>query len=314
MSDTAAQPSTGMRAQLAGALLAVSVLMGLSGLTPADPDTPTERWAAAATVLAVLAVLALALPDHPRTVQVLLSAGIVTGGVVMASCHAMQGVVVLALSLTLAGQLAAHVLGTRDASVVVGVMAVTIGVAAWAAPAPVHPTNIAILIVVALLSCALIGRQSRQLRLAGSVDHLTGAYTRGPFYERLGVAVQRARRTGAPLAVVALDIDDFKQVNAAHGHLGADDLMSDLVASWHAELDAGAFLGRMGGDEFVAVLPGRDEAVARRWAALASSWVALPCSAGVAVLDAADTVRTLLARADAELFAHKHGRKAPATA
>jgi diguanylate cyclase (GGDEF)-like protein len=301
-----------MRAPLAGALLVVSVLMGLSGLTPADPDTPTERWAVAASVLAVLAVLALTLPDHPGTVQGLLITGIVTGGVVMASCHATQGVVVLALGLTLAGQLAAHVLELRRAVVVIGVTAVTIGVAAWAAPAPVHPTNIGILIVVSVLSCALIGRQSRQLRLAGSTDHLTGAYTRGPFYQRLGAAVQRARRTGVPLGVVALDIDDFKQVNAAHGHLGADDLMSELVASWHAGLDGGAFLGRMGGDEFVVVLPGRDEAQARSWASPASTWGPLPCSAGVAVLEPDDTVRTLLARADADLFADKQDRKAPA--
>jgi diguanylate cyclase (GGDEF)-like protein len=309
--DTRPQPHSdgGLRPQLAGALLAVSVLTCVSGLTPADPGTPTERWAVAASVLAVLAVLALALPEHPRTVPLLLIGGIVTGGVVMASCHATQGVVVVALSLTLAGQLSAHVLELRPAAVVVGVMAATIGLAAWAAPAVVHPTNIVILIVVALISCSLVGRQSRQLRLLGSTDHLTGAYTRGPFYERLGAVVHRARRTGAPLSVVALGIDDFKQVNAVHGHLGADDLMSELVASWHAGLGAGAFLGRMGGDEFVTVLPGSDEDDARRWAALASGWTALPCSAGVATLGDDDTVRSLLARADADLFEDKLGRK-----
>ncbi|GIG35022.1 GGDEF domain-containing protein [Cellulomonas pakistanensis] len=299
-----------LRPQLAVACLVVSVLTAVAGLTPSDPDTPTERWALAAAAYAVLAVLALILPAHPRSTQgVLVTGTLVTGGV-MASCHATQGVVVLALGLTLAGQFGAYALQPRRAGVVVGVAAGTIAVAAWLAPAPVHPTNVVSMTILCVLSCALLGRQGRDLRRAGSTDHLTGALTRGPFYERLDGALRRARRTGTPLAVVALDIDDFRRVNDAHGHLGADELMAELVDSWRAELDRAAFLGRLGGDEFVAVLPGHDEQDARRWAGPACAWGPLPCGGGVAVLGPGDTARSLLARADRDLYAHKHDRKA----
>nr|WP_246855424.1 diguanylate cyclase [Cellulomonas sp. Y8] len=71
-----------------------------------------------------------------------------------------------------------------------------------------------------VLSCVLLGWQGHRLREAGGTDHLTGALTRGPFYARLDAALARARRRGEPLAVVALDIDDFRRVNDAHGHLG----------------------------------------------------------------------------------------------
>lgn len=303
-------PHGDLRPQLAVALLVVSVLTAVGGLTPVDPQTPTARWAVAAAAYAVLAVLAVTLPAHPTSTEVVLVAGIVVAGGVLASCRATEGVVVLALGVILAGQLAAYVLDTRRAAVVVAAAASTIAVGAWLAVAPVHATNILSMATLCVLSCVLLGWQGRRLRQAGGTDHLTGALTRGPFYERLDAALVRARRRGEPLGVVALDIDDFRQVNDTHGHLGADDLMADLVAHWHAELDRAGFVGRLGGDEFVAVLPGHDEAAARRWAALACAWTPLPCSAGVAVHEPGDAPRDLLARADADLYADKRDRKA----
>ncbi|MCG7286696.1 GGDEF domain-containing protein [Cellulomonas sp. ACRRI] len=307
-------PHGELRPQLAVALLVVSVLTAVGGLTPVDPGTPTGRWAVAAAAYALLAVLAMTLPAHPSSTEAVLLGGIVVAGGVLASCRATEGVVVLALGVILAGQLAAYVLDTRRAAVVVAVAAATIAGGAWLAVAPVNPTNIVSMATLCVLSCTLLGWQGRRLREAGGTDHLTGALTRGPFYERLEAALARARRGGSPLSVVALDIDDFRQVNDAHGHLGADDLMADLVSGWRAELDRAGFVGRLGGDEFVAVLPGQDEAAARRWAALASAWGALPCSAGVAVAGSADSVRDLLARADADLYATKRDRKADAPA
>jgi len=305
-------PHGDLRVQLAVALLIVSVLTAVGGLTPVDPQTPTGRWAVAAAAYALLAVLAVTLPAHPTSTEVVLVAGIVVAGGVLASCRATEGVVVLALGVILAGQLAAYVLDTRRAAVVVAAAAATIAVGAWLAVAPVHATNIVSMATLCVLSCALLGWQGHRLREAGGTDHLTGALTRGPFYARLDAALGRARRRGEPLGVVALDIDDFRRVNDAHGHLGADDLMADLVAHWHAELDRAGFVGRLGGDEFVAVLPGHDEEAARRWAALACAWTPLPCSAGVAVHRPEDTPRDLLARADADLYADKHDRKAGA--
>jgi diguanylate cyclase (GGDEF)-like protein len=300
-----------LRPQLAAAFLVVSLLVALGGLTPADPDTAVGRWVAVASLYAVLAVLALALPAAPRTTQAILVTGVLAAGVVTGSCHSAQGVFTGCLGIILAGQLAAYALDLRRALAVGAVCVTTIAVAASVAPAPVRPSSTVVVVVLGLMTSALLGRQTHCLRVDAGTDHLTGALSRGAFYERLSGAVDRAQRTGRPLAVVALDIDDFKVVNATHGHLGADDLMTSLVGAWRADLDRHAFVGRVGGDEFVAVLPGHDAELARGWAALASSWTALPSSAGVAELRADDTMRTLLARADADLFAAKQ-RKADA--
>lgn len=294
-----------LRPQLAAAFLVVSLLVALGALTPADPDTPVGRWIAVASLYAVLAVLALALPADPRTTQAGLVTGVLAAGVVTGSCHSAPGVFTGCLGIILAGQLAAYALDLRRA-VAVGVVCVaTIAVAVSVAPAPVAPSSTVVVVVLGLMTSALLGRQTHCLRVDAGTDHLTGALSRGAFYERLGAAVDRAHRTDRPLSVVALDIDDFKVVNATHGHLGADDLMTSLVGAWRADLDRHAFVGRVGGDEFVAALPGHDADLARGWAALASSWTALPCSAGVTELRADDTMRTLLARADADLFAAK---------
>jgi diguanylate cyclase (GGDEF)-like protein len=229
--------------------------------------------------------------------------------VLVTTCHTAQGVVVFALGFVVAGQFAAYALERRRAAVVAGVVVAAIALSATFAPASVHPVIVVAASTMALLSCWLMAEQSERLRRQARTDHLTGALTRGAFHERVADVVPRALRSGAVLSVVAFDVDDFKVVNARHGHHGADDLMAALTAAWRAALPGRAFLGRVGGDEFLAVLPGADEADARRWAATAAHGSALSSSAGVATLRPEDTVRSLLDRADADLFAAKDARR-----
>jgi len=195
-------------------------------------------------------------------------------------------------------------------AVVAGVVVATIAGSATAAPAPVHPVIVVASCAMALLSCWVMAVQSGRLLRQASTDDLTGALNRRAFSERVHDVVPRALRRGEAVGVVAFDVDDFKQVNDRHGHLGADDLLAGLAAAWRSRLTPGAFLGRVGGDEFVVVLPGADEGSARRWAASVAASGPLPASAGVAALRPDDTVRTLLGRADADLFAAKDGRRA----
>lgn len=297
------------RDHLAIGLFVMAVVTALGGVWPADPFSPTQWWLVVSVVDLVLCGVLLALPVHQRSTQAVVILGVVVSAALVTTCHTAQGVVVFALGFVVAGQFAAYALERRRAAVVAGVVVAAIALSATFAPASVHPVIVVAASAMALLSCWLMAEQSDRLRRQARTDHLTGALNRGAFHERAADVVPRALRGGAPLSVVALDIDDFKVVNARHGHLGADDLLADLTAEWRADLPPGAFLGRVGGDEFIVVLPGADEAEARRWATPAAPRGALTSSAGVAALRPDDTVRSLLDRADADLFAAKDARR-----
>jgi len=297
------------RDHLAIGLFVMALVTALGGVWPADPISPAQWWLVVSAVDVVLCGLLLVLPVHQRSTQAVVIAGIVVSAVLVTSCHTAQGVVVFALGFVVAGQFAAYSLERRRAAVVAGVVVAAIALSASFAPASVHPVIVVAASTMALLSAWLMAQQSERLRRQARTDHLTGALNRGAFYERLTGALPRALRTGAALSVVAFDVDDLKVVNARHGHLGADDLLAALAAGWRAALPHRAFLGRVGGDEFLAVLPGADEVDARRWASTAAHGSTLSSSAGVASLRPEDTVRSLLDRADADLFAAKDARR-----
>jgi diguanylate cyclase (GGDEF)-like protein/PAS domain S-box-containing protein len=84
-------------------------------------------------------------------------------------------------------------------------------------------------------------------------DALTGLPNRVLFLERLERALARARRSGRPLAVIFLDLDDFKLVNDTRGHEVGDALLMALTPRLNAAVRYGDTIARLGGDEFVAL-------------------------------------------------------------
>jgi diguanylate cyclase (GGDEF)-like protein len=84
-------------------------------------------------------------------------------------------------------------------------------------------------------------------------DPLTGLLNHRAFQERLAEELRRAERGAHPVAVVALDLDDFQAVNGA-GHAIGDESLRDVAAALRDELRAGDVCGRVGGDEFMVAL------------------------------------------------------------
>ncbi len=97
-------------------------------------------------------------------------------------------------------------------------------------------------------------------------DPLTGAHNRRFFEQALERAMARSLRADEPLALIAIDLDRFKQVNDSLGHGAGDELLVRLVAELGAELRREDMLCRLGGDEFVVLAPGVDAETARRMA------------------------------------------------
>lgn len=85
-------------------------------------------------------------------------------------------------------------------------------------------------------------------------DVLTGAYNRRHFTERLEQHFALARRHGRPLALLLLDLDDFKRINDLHGHAAGDLVLREVVTAIDEDLRSGELLGRLGGDELAVLL------------------------------------------------------------
>ena len=153
-----------------------------------------------------------------------------------------------------------------------------------------------------------------------ATDGLTGLPNRRAFEESLRRMVAHANRAMSPLAAVAIDLDHFKQINDVHGHGRGDEVLAEVGALLKSLLRDSDFVSRVGGEEFMALLPdtSRDGALVicerlrtsiqgLEFAALGRDVTA---SIGVAVLpDDAVDASTLVRAADRMLYAAKeHGR------
>lgn len=143
---------------------------------------------------------------------------------------------------------------------------------------------------------------------SAEVDQLTGLLNRRGVERRVAELV---RRSGGRVAVALLDLDHFKEVNDTAGHHGGDRLLRLVASALQRSAPRGAVLGRWGGDEFVALMPGAAAADLR--ASIEGVRAELPdgrsTSAGVAEGSAGTGVPVLLAQADAALYrAKRHAR------
>lgn len=100
--------------------------------------------------------------------------------------------------------------------------------------------------------------EAKLLALAG-VDGLTGLANRRSFDDRLAAEWRRALRSGAPLSMLLIDIDHFKQFNDSLGHMGGDKCLSAVARTIAESLQrSGDVAARYGGEEFVVILPDTD--------------------------------------------------------
>ena len=107
--------------------------------------------------------------------------------------------------------------------------------------------------------CLQNALSSERLKAAGLTDTLTGVKNRRYFEARSKEEVALALRNKAPLACLFFDIDKFKSINDAYGHLVGDEVLRYVAKVIQVQLRASEVLARYGGEEFVVLLPGVSE-------------------------------------------------------
>jgi diguanylate cyclase (GGDEF)-like protein len=170
---------------------------------------------------------------------------------------------------------------------------------------------------VALLPAAH-RRQVVRLRGLAATDALTGLTNHRGFQEVLAAELEQARRDGAQVSLVAMDLDNFKTLNDTHGHPFGDEVLRAVGKALGEVVRSTDTAARVGGEEFALLLPGTDGEVAYRVAERARQAVAkiaahdlgVSCSAGIATYPTdAEDASGLCKLADGALYWAKHQGK-----
>ncbi|MFD2093918.1 GGDEF domain-containing protein [Blastococcus deserti] len=297
-------------------LAALYVVCGLlclaAAIWPAHPETPVALWGAlaAAGIGGGFAIWTFRSRFHGWVAHAAVAlAGMLIAVFAWQSARAV-GIVGLGPALIAVGLYAAHFFDLTAARLHAAALVLLTTAGAIAA----EPTGFAVpwaAVVVSVVAFTEVqGRLARTLRTAATTDPLTGVANRRAWEAEAARHLSRAARTGEPLSVAILDLDDFKGLNDREGHGAGDTLLRDLATGWAARLRRADLLGRYGGDEFVLCLPATDEHGARRILRQLDATHAFAWSAGVATARPGDTLATVLARADADLYLQKRSGRA----
>lgn len=162
----------------------------------------------------------------------------------------------------------------------------------------------------------IIERNIRQeLNRLSITDSLTSLYNQRHFYDRLNEEIARAERQNHDLALILLDLDDFKYYNDNFGHLAGDDLLQKVGAVINSKMRQNVDSGyRYGGDEFAVMLIEADQTVAEMMSNRIKSGILEDChisaSSGFAAFKQGLDTEALVGEADRKLYEDKARKKA----
>jgi diguanylate cyclase (GGDEF)-like protein len=165
---------------------------------------------------------------------------------------------------------------------------------------------------------AAVALRGRRWRTLSGTDALTGLANRAWFAERLEEEMSRARRRGESLAIAVADLDNFREMNTAHGHTGGDLALQAVARRLRQSIRKSDLAARFGGDEFVLAFPATDatqamdrlnglrEEISRLRVPIGRDGETVTVSVGVASWPAdGEGFEEVLARADARTFEAK---------
>jgi diguanylate cyclase (GGDEF)-like protein len=301
-------------ANIAAVLAFALMRRGTEQFMRLKPGDAEQAW----VLVPVVALIAAAGPaEHWSTLRIMLS-------------YAAQAYLMLRTTF-LIGPALRDQFGPRVAlavqvpGLVIGVTLIGLGlgqVVRWPEPSDVLktvPASLALMVTYAvgtvmfcfMFTLMLAQRMLANLHEASSRDALTGLYNRRSMIEQLAHQWQRHRRTQSPLAIMTIDLDHFKRINDTLGHTAGDSVLVHLTKLLQNHVRGEDIVGRVGGEEFMLLLPDTEPqhaiSLAERLRVLVrAEALGTTISVGIALAHSVDKdPESMIARADAALFRAK---------
>jgi len=193
-----------------------------------------------------------------------------------------------------------------------------IALAGWVLPGCCAVGQVFLRSAVQLIRSSLIGvQQIETLKRQSTVDSLTELSNRRGIYELLNREISRAERYREPISIIFIDLNRFKKINDRHGHRVGDRVLKMVASVLKDAVRESDVVGRLGGDEFLVILPQKKLLEAERAAQrLANSvgkismnvgneHIQPDISVGVAERWSGDSIDTWIERADARMYQNK---------
>jgi diguanylate cyclase (GGDEF)-like protein len=213
-------------------------LFALADARLAQTERPEYVMFAAWTLSEVTMAAAVALSGGPRVATL---SWIAIPVVTLSARFSLRGVIVgvcIAISLVLAVAFGVHPSTTL-------------------AEPPVVMAPVALILAIAVLSTALM-QSDLEHRSESVIDPLTGMLNRKALMNRIAELSQQSEVTGEPVGMILGDLDRFKEVNDSQGHAAGDAALTDVAYLLRKRLRAFDLAYRIGGEEFLVLLPGAD--------------------------------------------------------
>lgn len=157
----------------------------------------------------------------------------------------------------------------------------------------------------AIIGAELLCRGISSMRDAAVTDPLTGLQNRSGLWEECERAIVMCRRVNLPLTLVHIDLDGFKEVNDRDGHAEGDRILRLCAERWAGTIRSGDTLARIGGDEFLLVLPGSDLEQAKNLMERLRVVSPIEWCFGAAEMRRGEEIQDCMDRADIELYESK---------
>jgi len=167
-----------------------------------------------------------------------------------------------------------------------------------------------------------MSRRAEELKTVAMKDGLTGLYNRKAFELRISSTLNRAKESREPFCLIMFDVDGFKEINDAFGHVAGDKVLRKVAECLKGSFRENDFIARYGGDEFAAIIERMDRPMALerleafkknlskiRFVSHKKGELRITVSSGVAEATGEDTPDTIVERADEEMYKEKNAKK-----
>ena len=285
----------------------------VAALFPSSSQAPVEAFAVVAALAFTCSVLLWTLGDRipPWFLHVAVAGGTLAISVLIARAATGVSTVVTATDYIWMGVYVSFFFSRTAARLHLALIAIAFGVALMANTHGVPAEAFVLMTASIIVASETIGRQNARLRHEAQTDSLTGLLNRKGLVTAAERAFSLADRTGIPLTIALIDLDDFKKVNDRDGHAAGDRLLVAMTRTWSEELQPGDIFARLGGDEFLVILVGSSEDEATRFFERLLFVSPAPWSAGVVKRTTGEDLSACLARADNTLYEAKRSRPGP---